>query len=88
MYRGKPFPFTSGLGHGGEEPVRYGHRGCHLLLHHRSYSVPLLLQGQVGEQMPHPSLIIIIIIMKSLSLFLLSGHQQAILNLLEKKMRM
>lgn len=38
--------------------------------------------------MPHPSPIIIII-MKSLKyLFHLSGHQQAILNLLEKKMRM
>ncbi|CAG11533.1 unnamed protein product [Tetraodon nigroviridis] len=48
----KPFQVTSGLGHGGEKPVRYGHRGRHLLLHYCSHSVPLLLQGQVIHEPP------------------------------------
>lgn len=45
LFRWKPIPFPSGLGHGGKEPVCNGHWGCHLFLHHRPHSVPLFLQG-------------------------------------------
>lgn len=49
LCRREPFPLPSGMGHGGKEPVCNGHRRRDLLLHHCSHSVPLLLQGQVGE---------------------------------------
>lgn len=47
IFRWESIPFSSGVGHGGQESLCHGHRRRDFLLHHRPHPVPFLHQGQV-----------------------------------------